>query len=345
MVATGAATAASAYALAPALPSTHLGQGAAHGATDLTPVRGIAQDSALSAPTSTAAYAVPATSTIGAAGTAVPAPNPAQARLAPPGTEQGGERTTSMTSITAISRGHEGDRHVVSSPLAQSASVNAPAMAKAGRTTTTTRAESTMLKDQAPGMAEDGVGHPSTRGPETTREPGTYPKADLHGPHEADKFGAPASASATKLAGQSTGPTAAVAGAGAAAATGIAAGQSAPSSNANANANAPIAAASGGLGNAGTITGSNDSPRTSTVASSDPPQTPKSPSTTTGDKVAIAGNGNAHNRTPTSATAQDDKDARRASGASSKRKSGFFGKIKEKLKHHGGWPAISFFQS
>ncbi|ORX40752.1 hypothetical protein BD324DRAFT_18808 [Kockovaella imperatae] len=110
-----------------------------------------------------------------------------------------------MASVTAISRGHEGVRHsTTSSPLANDANVSGPndnslatgAAEGAGVAGATALVGSLALKDSAPGRHEDGVGHPSTRAPETTREPGSYPKADLSG--EADHDHKPSTMTSTE---------------------------------------------------------------------------------------------------------------------------------------------------
>ncbi|EIW71843.1 hypothetical protein TREMEDRAFT_73420 [Tremella mesenterica DSM 1558] len=74
------------------------------------------------------------------------------------------DRTTSMASVTAIRGGHEGDRHnsldsAVPTPEGQKHSI--------------------IPFSLTPGNESEGVGHPSTRGNESTsRSPGKYPKVD-----------------------------------------------------------------------------------------------------------------------------------------------------------------------
>ena len=166
----GALAAGSMVGLGAALPSTNLGSGAAKGATDLGKVQGINSDASA---------------------------------LKPPVTVQGGERTTSMASVTAISHGHEGSRSSNPSPLASGApasTTSAPAVgagaagagaagaaaAGVGAATVGTAASKGQMSTSrgtgpkhtvslTPGREEDAVGHPSTRGPETTRQPGKYP--------------------------------------------------------------------------------------------------------------------------------------------------------------------------
>ncbi|KAL7418283.1 hypothetical protein Q5752_006739 [Cryptotrichosporon argae] len=146
--------------LAPPLPATFLGQGAAHGATDLHTESSAAaphpitrEPSAQLLNESTAAALAIAT------GTGLEA--------AP--TMHAADRTTSTASVTAIRGGHEGDLGTKPSSLAASTvpeeTISSPA-------------------DITPGDATNAIGHPSTRGPETSRQVGAYPAPQHDGPAE-----------------------------------------------------------------------------------------------------------------------------------------------------------------
>ena len=305
-----AAAGTAAYALAAPLPYTSLGQGAAHGATDLDSVKGVSTSNSSAA---SAESASPASTTTASA-----------ARLAPPGTASGGERSTSMASITAINRGHEGNRQSAASPLVESTLANdktpesasskaalgagvagvagGAALAANGVRKSESGKTSTELKDSAPGRHEDSLGHPSTRAPETTREPGTYPKADLNGPAVPDKHSEAApDPSKTKAVPVSA----------------------AVASGATKN-DTPVSPSTGGLGNAGTVPAT--SPRASTVASTEPPQTPKSP---TNGNVTVVGDDTASSTPKQSGT---EAKRRTSSGGSSKKKVGFMSKLKGEIK-------------
>jgi len=140
--------------LAPPLPATFLGEGAARGATDL-------EATGLS---------------VGSSGTATPSSEAAPSSepvvdAHPVDTRGANERTTSSASIIAIHHGKEGNKP---SPLAQSSIAEVPSYVS-GATSFT------------PGNEVDGVGHPSTTTEESVREPGSYPTPDYNGPVTADK--------------------------------------------------------------------------------------------------------------------------------------------------------------
>lgn len=194
---TGSATPAdNSYSLAPPLPATTLGLGAAHGATKLGP------DDTLTAPGSTT------TTTLSSAATSI---SPEQKHFASE-TTHAHERASSAASMTAIAHGREGkpldrgssakESKIAPSPLAESTvpedksvanskETAARAGAGAAAATTAVGADGIGQKSTAPGTSsehttsltpgkeEEGVGHPSTHNTAgTSREPGTYPKPD-----------------------------------------------------------------------------------------------------------------------------------------------------------------------
>lgn len=174
---TSALAAGGSHGLAPPLPATVLGDGAAKGATDL-------EEAGL--PSSSSTVITPGSSTTDGTSSL----NPASAAL-----DRGvNDRTTSNASITAIRHGHEGQR---SSPLAETVThEDAPIISGPEATSADEAAALKASKDETtpgvsgatsltPGKETDGVGHPSSRGEGTSREPGTYPKPDHDGPaHE-----------------------------------------------------------------------------------------------------------------------------------------------------------------
>ena len=88
-----------------------------------------------------------------------------------PATRHANERTDSNASVTAIRGGHEGHKP---SPLAASTIAEKPTVGEGNGVSG--------AKSLTPGAEVDGVGHPSTRGADTTREVGSYPKPDHDGP-------------------------------------------------------------------------------------------------------------------------------------------------------------------
>nr|KIR47560.1 hypothetical protein I312_03327 [Cryptococcus bacillisporus CA1280] len=194
---TGSATPANnSHSLAPPLPATTLGLGAAHGATKLGP------DDTLTAPGSTT------TTTLSSAATSI---SPEQKHFASE-TTHAHERASSAASMTAIAHGREGkplDREssakeskIAPSPLAEStvpedksvansketaagagagaaAATTAVGVAAIGQKSTALGTSSKHTTSLTPGKEEEGVGHPSTHNTAgTSREPGTYPKPD-----------------------------------------------------------------------------------------------------------------------------------------------------------------------
>lgn len=179
---TGTSTSAdNSYSLAPPLPATTLGLGAAHGATKLDP------DGTPTAPGSTT------TTTLSSATTSI---SPGEKHFASE-TTHAHERTSSAASMTAIAHGREGkplDRELAAkeskiapSPLAESTvaedrSVVNGRETAAGVTTIgqkSTAPATSHITSLTPGKEDDGVGHPSTHNiPGTSREPGTYPTPD-----------------------------------------------------------------------------------------------------------------------------------------------------------------------
>lgn len=184
------------HSLAPPLPATTLGRGAAHGATKLGP------DDTLTAPGSTT------TTTLSSAATSI---SPEQKHFASE-TTHAHERASSAASMTAIAHGREGkplDREssakelkIAPSPLAEStvpedksvansketaagaeagpaAATTAVGVAAIGQKSTALGTSSKHTTSLTPGKEEEGVGHPSTHSTAgTSREPGTYPKPD-----------------------------------------------------------------------------------------------------------------------------------------------------------------------
>ncbi|KJE01080.1 hypothetical protein I311_05355 [Cryptococcus gattii NT-10] len=194
---TGSATPAdNSYSLAPPLPATTLGLGAAHGATKLGP------DDTLTAPGSTT------TTTLSSAATSI---SPEQKHFASE-TTHAHERASSAASMTAIAHGREGkpldrgssakESKIAPSPLAEStvpedksvansketaaragagaaAATTAVGAAGIGQKSTAPGTSSEHTTSLSPGKEEEGVGHPSThKTAGTSREPGTYPKPD-----------------------------------------------------------------------------------------------------------------------------------------------------------------------
>ncbi|KIY54716.1 hypothetical protein I307_05998, partial [Cryptococcus deuterogattii 99/473] len=195
--ATGSVTPAdNSYSLAPPLPATTLGLGAAHGATKL------GLDDTLTAPGSTT------TTTLSSAATSI---SPEQKHFASE-TTHAHERANSAASMTAIAHGREGkpldrgssakDSKIAPSPLAEStvpedksvangketaagaragatAAATAVGAAAIGQKSTAPGTSSEHTTSLTPGKEEEGVGHPSTHNTAgTSREPGTYPKPD-----------------------------------------------------------------------------------------------------------------------------------------------------------------------
>lgn len=187
--------------MAPALPATVLGAGAAKGATDLE-VAGLSPST--SQTTGDAA-------TLSSINTESSSTSVETGNLSP--TRHAADRTNSAASITAIRGGHEGAKP---SPLAHStlatdastASVpeveekdngvsnsTAGALSAAtggavagaaivtGQKSTTRGTGDEHTTSLTPGDETAGVGHPDSRGQNgTSREPGTYPKANHDGP-------------------------------------------------------------------------------------------------------------------------------------------------------------------
>ncbi|ODO05455.1 hypothetical protein L198_02148 [Cryptococcus wingfieldii CBS 7118] len=199
-------------ALAPALPATILGAGAAHGATALPSSSSEPQHEhtavsspALTAPGSSSTLSEDA-SPISTTTSSIPA--------GVPQTLHGNDRTTSTSSVTAIAHGREGlpfERSakaggIAESPLREGVVAGEEPFSSAGVSN---------AKSLTPGKEEHGVGHPSSHGiAGAQRDVGKYPAAE-HGE----------AASSSGAAGKSsgTGEKAAL-GAGAGALTGAAVG-------------------------------------------------------------------------------------------------------------------------
>ncbi len=338
------------------LPATFLGQGADYGATNMESVPGIDETSASTvpdAPTSTrATRGVPPSGTTyssynaSSTGPASRSAGRADARglqgidesdattsymstLLPSAptaqdTRLSNDRTTSTASITAIRGGNEGSR----SPPIANQSANAGATGEsagtravatsAGQKSTTHGPGPTHTTSLTPGIEEDGVGHPSSRGASgTSRESGSYPAAEQSGTNDGLK----------NSSGQS-GPTPSTAGS-ASNDAGVP-GKNVPS---------PIGARSssntqsGGRGQAGTADAKNSptSTATPTTASTTTNPTTASPVTPTSpeQKTASRVEEKVHNRTGSNASADGGK------------KKGFMSKLKAKLEGHGEFCASS----
>ncbi|WWD19494.1 hypothetical protein CI109_103955 [Kwoniella shandongensis] len=189
--------------LAPALPATVLGLGAAKGATDLETAPVASDTVRESAPvTSTPASDVaPVTST--AAAEYEPSPLATVSETGPsnsvsssqpsstlspssavPDTRHANDRTTSTASVTAIRHGHEGTG-LRGSPLVQDSNVSTSSASEdgPGQRSTTPGTGPNHTTSLAPGNEYEGIGHPATRAVEgATREPATYPTPE-HAQH------------------------------------------------------------------------------------------------------------------------------------------------------------------
>jgi len=252
-------------------------------------------------------------------------------------TRHANERTDSNASVIAIRDGHEGHKP---SPLATSTIAERPAVGNGNGVSG--------AKSLTPGDEADGVGHPSTRAAETTREPGTYPKPDHDGPVTGDR--------ADKSHGHSV--TAGAAGAG------VAAGLS--NKNGDAKHAATTSSTTGSVSDAAPTpsTASNPvTPRTAPTGlenlqpapgenkadvvagtkafESHAVKEPTSPTTTTSPTTASAAATPASPVTKTSAGASTEKGHRRSSsnassGSNGKKKVGFMNKLKGEIKVIGG---------
>ncbi|WVR07823.1 hypothetical protein IAU60_004866 [Kwoniella sp. DSM 27419] len=185
----GASSGLSWAGLAPALPATYLGKGADKGATDVQATLGNARDlgthpSSLSRDTEESAQP----STVGTA-TSSAMDSPSSSNLAPTETRHANDRTTSSASVTAIRHGHEGTVSQIS-PLAghgvtvpEERELDTPGTASSSalddQDDAVPSAGFSKLTSLTPGNEHEGLGHPSTRGVEgATREPGVYPAAE-----------------------------------------------------------------------------------------------------------------------------------------------------------------------
>ncbi|ORY28138.1 hypothetical protein BCR39DRAFT_535598 [Naematelia encephala] len=137
--------------LAAPLPATFLGEGAAHGATD---VKTTGLNPVNEAPSAAATAPVPS----------------AVDSFSAQDTRHANDRTTSTASVTAIRGGKEGARNADDGVNVKAATLAAASVSSG--------AAFSDIKDPAPGSEQHGVGHPSTRGQEgTSREPASYPTA------------------------------------------------------------------------------------------------------------------------------------------------------------------------
>lgn len=294
------------HGLAPPLPATFLGLGAAKGATDL-------EEAGL--PTAASTIDTPGSSSTDGtgfeSGTAASSLHPASAIN---DDRSPNDRTTSNASITATRHGHEGqkpsplaetvvheDAPIISGPNATSADEADALKATKGETSTSGATSLT------PGKEVDGVGHPSSRGDDTTREPGSYPKADHDGPVHETK-----DSSAT---GTSTGAALAAGAAGSSLATDSV--EKTPTTSGTAS-NSTHPSTPSKLDTAkGSTTGA-------TAASTSSPITPKSPHTANNHTLADETKG--HQRTGSNAS----------TGSNGKKKVGFMSKLKGEMKVIGG---------
>ncbi|KAK8853082.1 hypothetical protein IAR55_003783 [Kwoniella newhampshirensis] len=175
--------------LAPALPATVLGLGAARGATDLETAP-VASDTASTPASADSAPIVDSSSTTTdhessplatvpetASATTITEAKPST--LSPgsqvPETRHANDRTTSTASVTAIRHGHEGTGFR-GSPLVEESNLSSSGSVSDGQRSTTAGTGSSHTTSLTPGKEHEGIGHPATRAVEgATREPGSYP--------------------------------------------------------------------------------------------------------------------------------------------------------------------------
>jgi len=320
--------------LAAALPSTFLGQGADHGATNGKNKLGIKEysgppSSSFATSSGPESNSLPGINESSATTPVSLSPSSAGA----PDTRYSNDRTTSSASVTAIRGGTEGSRP---SPLAAQPVTVGSTDSSAGNVVTTEQKSTTAgtgpnhTTSLSPGDEKDAVGHPSTMGMSgTSREPGSYPIADRGSSKTA------ASALGGNAAGKATSSPS----------------KSMSSSGTQTGTQTSSGTQTGTLGSAGTI-----EPRSSTASTPTTPsstaKTPSTPTTASSTTAATstspstpkspAGHTSAAQKTTSATssvqkTASPTKDAsvhqRTASNVSSEggKKKGFMSKLKEKL--------------